>query len=379
MSKPLILVTSASGKTGLQTALQLRQQGLPVRAFIRRHDHRSTLLEQAGAELFVGNQYSLSDMRRAMHGVQRAYQCAPTAPNGLHFNAVFAAAAYEAGVEHVVTLSQWLSSVDHPSLFTREVFISDILMAMRPEMTVTTVNVGWFADNYLMVLDMAAHLGIFAMPLGDGAVKKNAPPSNADVASVAVGALMDPASHAGKTYRPTGPVLLSPNDIAAAMGRVLGREVKYQNISESMMLKALKALPPDNYSEAAVSQLKIYADEYRRGTFAVNAPTQHVLKIGGRVPEDIETIIRREVSERTDLKPGFARTAKAMVGFLKVLATTAPNTSAIEASKDFVQLARSEFCQESEFWQQTHQPESQVEPESQIKPESPARMADSAA
>lgn len=367
MSKPLILVTSASGKTGLQVSLQLRQQGFPVRAFVRRHDHRSTLLEQEGAELFVGNQYSLSDMRQAMHGVQRAYQCAPTAPNGLHFNAVFAAAAYETGIEHVVTLSQWLSSVDHPSLFTREVFISDILIAMRPEMTVTTVNVGWFADNYLMVLDMAAHLGIFAMPLGDGTVKKNAPPSNADIASVAVGALMDPASHAGKTYRPTGPDLLSPNDIAAAMGRVLGRKVTYQNISESMMLKALKALPPDNYSEVAVSQLKIYADEYRRGTFAVNAPTQDVLKIGGRVPEDIESILRRTVSERADLKPGFARTLKAVTGFLKILATAAPNTSAIEASKDFVQLAKPKFCQESQFWQHSH------------RTESPAQIADAAA
>lgn len=361
MSKPLILVTSASGKTGLQVSLQLRQLGFPVRAFVRRHDHRSKQLEQEGAELFVGNQYSLSDMRRAMHGVQRAYQCAPTAPNGLHFNAVFAAAAYEAGIEHVVTLSQWLSSVDHPSLFTREVFISDILIAMRPEMTVTTVNVGWFADNYLMVLDMAAHLGIFAMPLGDGGVKKNAPPSNADIASVAAGALMDPATHAGKTYRPTGPDLLSPNDIAAAMGRVLGRKDKYQNISESMMLKALKALPPANYSEAAVSQLKIYADEYRRGTFAVNAPTQDVQKIGGRVPEDFESILRRTVSERADLKPGFIRTLSAMAGFLKTLITSAPDMRAIEASKDFVQLETPEFCQESQYWQQTHRPECSVQ------------------
>lgn len=361
MSKSLILVTSAAGKTGLQVALQLRQQGFPVRAFIRRQDHRSERLKQAGAELFVGNQYSLLDMRDAMHGVQRAYQCAPTAPNGLHFNAVFAAAAYEAGVEHVVTLSQWLSSIDHPSLFTREVFISDILIKMRSEMTVTTVNVGWFADNYLMVLDMAAHLGIFAMPLGDGTVKKNAPPSNADIASVAVGALMDPATHAGKTYRPTGPELLSPNEIAAAMGRALGRGVKYQNISETMMLKALKALPPANYSEAAVSQLKIYADEYRRGSFAVNAPTQDVLKVGGRVPEDFESMVRREVFERADLKPGFARTLKSMAGFLKILVTSAPDTTAIEASKDFVQIVEPQFCQDSELWRQTHRQKGQIQ------------------
>ncbi|MEM6498509.1 MAG: NAD(P)H-binding protein, partial [Pseudomonadota bacterium] len=142
-SKPKILVTSASGKTGLQASLQLRSKGFPVRAFVRQQDHRSELLEKAGAEIFVGNQYSLTDMRSAMKGVQRAYQCAPTAPNGLHFNALFTAAASEARLEHVVTLSQWLASADHPSLFTREVYISDILIRMRSEMSVTTINVGW--------------------------------------------------------------------------------------------------------------------------------------------------------------------------------------------------------------------------------------------
>jgi NAD(P)H dehydrogenase (quinone) len=87
-SRPKILVTSASGKTGLPTVLQLREKGFPVRAFVRRLDQRSKALENAGAEIFVGNQYSLTDMRAAMNGVKRAYQCAPGAPNALHFNAI---------------------------------------------------------------------------------------------------------------------------------------------------------------------------------------------------------------------------------------------------------------------------------------------------
>lgn len=354
-SRPRILVTSAAGKTGLPTALQLREKGFPVRAFVRRLDHRSEALERAGAEIFVGNQYSLTDMRAAMQGIQRAYQCAPTAPNGLHFNAVFTAAAYEAGIGHAVVLSQWLSSVDHLSLFTREVFINDVLIKMRPEMTVTTINVGWFADNYLMVLDMAAHLGLFTMPLGHGSIKKNAPPSNEDIASVAVAALIDPDTHAGKTYRPTGPDLLSPDEIAAAMGRALGRRVGYQDVSEKMMLKALKALPPSNYSEAAVSQLKIYADEYRRGAFAVNAPTRDVEEVGGRTAETFESIVRRCVAERPDLAPSLGRTVRAVGSFIKILLTRAPNLQAIEAGKDFVLLDAPAFCLEDPDWRDTHQ------------------------
>ncbi len=363
-SNPLILVTSATGKTGTQVALQLLDKGFPVRAFVRRLDHRSKALEGAGAEIFVGNQYSLTDMRAAMEGVKRAYQCAPAAPNPLYFYAAFTAAAYEANLEHVVTLGQWLSAADHHSPMTRVVYMGDILIKMRPEMTVTTINVGWFADNYMNGLDVAAQLGVFSMPLGDGNVKKNAAPSNEDIASVAVGALIDPVTHAGKTYRPTGPELISPNEIAAAMGRALGRKVKYQDIPEKMMLKAFKALgtqaAASNYSEAGAYQIKLYADEYRRGAFAVNAPTRDVETVGGRTPESFESIVGRYVSERPDLKPSVSGKLKALTGFLKILVTRAPNIADIEAQNDFVMLKTPTFCLDDAEWRETHDPDLQI-------------------
>jgi NAD(P)H dehydrogenase (quinone) len=349
-----ILVTSATGKTGLPTALQLLENGFPVRAFVRRLDHRSETLERAGAEIFVGNQYSLTDMRAAMNGVKRAYQCAPGAPNALHFNAVFTVAAYEAGLEHVVTLSQWLASADHPSQMTRDTYIGDVLIKMRSEITVTTVNVGWFAENYLMAMESALHLGMFTMPLGDGDVKKNAAPSNEDIASVVVGALIDPVTHAGKTYRPTGPELMSPNEIAAAMGRVLGRKVKYQDISPNMMLKAIKAVSPPNYSVMLLEALKYYTDEYRRGAFAINAPTQDVAHVGGRTPESFESIARRYLAEHPELTPSFVGKLKAIGGFVKILLTRAPDVKAIEANKDFVILEAPTFCLDDAEWRDTH-------------------------
>ena len=115
----------------------------------RRLDQRSKALENAGAEIFVGNQYSLTDMRAAMNGVKRAYQCAPGAPNALHFNAIHCGGLRSRG-SNTSSRSEWLASADHPhSSHARS--ISVISIAMRPEMTVTTINVGWFADNYLGV------------------------------------------------------------------------------------------------------------------------------------------------------------------------------------------------------------------------------------
>lgn len=353
---PRYLVTSAAGKTGHQTTLQLLANGCRVRAFVRVDDHRAASLRHAGAEIFVGDQYALSDMRRAMHDVQRAYHCAPTAPNGLHFGTVFAIAAQENGVEHVVVLSQWLAAPDHPSVFTREVWLNDAVLAMMPDTTVTRVNVGWFADNYFMVLEPAAQLGLLPMPLGSGSVKKNAPPSNEDIGAVVAGALMDPASHAGKIYRPTGPELVSPDEIAAAMGKALHRKVKYQDISEAMFLKAIKALQPPGFSDAALTQLRLYVTEYQKGAFAVGGPTDAVERVAGREPESFETIARRVVAERPQAVRSLANRAAAIGNFMKILTTPKPDPDAIERRLGHVLLSDPVLCQDSAEWRERHDP-----------------------
>ena len=194
------------------------------------------------------------------------------------------------------------------------------------------------------------------MPLGQGDVKKNAGPSNEDIASVVVGALIDPDLHAGKTYRPTGPALISPNEIAEAMGRALGRTVRYMDISERMMVKALKAIPPANYSEAAVTQLAIYAEEYRRGTFAVNAPTEDVHSVGGREPEPFESIVRRRVAEDPKLEGSFVKSIGAMGGFLKILATRPFDLDQAQVRRDYVRLSSPSFSQDDAAWRVSHQP-----------------------
>jgi len=355
-AKPKTLITSAGGKTGLPTALQLLERGYPVRAFLRRDDRRALRLREAGAEIFVGDQYALADMRRAMQGVQRAYHCEPTAPNGLHFGAVFAVAARENRIEHVVSLGQWLADPHHSSLFTREVWLNDAMLDMIPDCSVTRINVGWFADNYFMVLEPAAQLGLLTMPLGDGSVKKNAPPSNEDIAAVSAGALMDPATHAGKTYRPTGPDLMSPDEIAETPSKVLGRRVRYRDISEAMFLKALAALRPANFSEAAMTQLRLYTEEYRRGTFAVGGPTDAVERVGGRPPEPFEAIARRVTAQRPEAVRSLRNRVTALANFARILVTVKPDVDAIEQRRGHVTLKAPVFAQDSGEWRLGHDP-----------------------
>lgn len=117
-------------------------------------------------------------------------------------------------MEHVVILSQWLSAHDHVASTTREAWLLDRLIAALPETTHTINDMGFFADNYFAGLAATAQLGKLTMPLGPPELRGNAPPSNVDVAAVTVASLADPATHAGRRYRPTGPELLSNVEIA---------------------------------------------------------------------------------------------------------------------------------------------------------------------
>ena len=131
-------------------------------------------------------------------------------------------------------------------------------------------------------------------PTGTG---RNAPPSNEDIARVAVGALLDPHRHDGRAYRPTGPALLSGPEIADALGEALGRRVRHIDIPPWMFMRAVrvnaKRLGADMFFE---SSLRRYLPEYALGTFEVGGPTTHVADVTGVEPEDFLTIARRYVT-----------------------------------------------------------------------------------
>jgi uncharacterized protein YbjT (DUF2867 family) len=215
MTKPRIIVTGATGKTGSVVTTELLKAGYPVRAMVHREDGRSAQLKAQGAEIAVADISDVERVADALKDVQRAYFCPPFDPYMIQGAVAFAVAAKEARLEHVVSLTQWLASPSHPALMTRQHWLVDRLFSMTPGVAHTIVNPGFFADAYLATIGLAAHLGVFPWMYGNS---RNAPPSNEDIARVVVATLIDPARHAGKTYRPTGPELLGAEDMARAIG-----------------------------------------------------------------------------------------------------------------------------------------------------------------
>src|SRR5215813_10490921 len=173
-----------------------------------------------------------------------------------------------------------------PVVADASAWLIDRMFTALPSIAHTVVNPGFFADSpYLEMMPFAAHLGVFPLPVAGES--RDAPPSFADIARVAVAALLDPASHAGKSYRPTGPKLLTVTEMVAIIGRVVGHKVRQARTPLWMFYKAAKA---EGNEPILLSGLRHWFQDLDRGAFAVGAPNDTVRDLTGKDAEDFETI-----------------------------------------------------------------------------------------
>lgn len=344
--KPKVLVTSAAGRTGSIATVELLRRGFPVRAFVKRDDARADTLRRAGAEIFVGDLFDFSDVERALVGVQRAYHCPPFAPNLLHGAMVFALAAELAQLELVVLMSGWNPHPAHPSMLTREHWLANHLYRWMPSVGVIHLNPGLFAFTYLLGLPAIVHLGKLMLPFGDGL---NAPPSNEDIGHVAAELVANPEGRIGRSFRPTGPEAITPQQAADVLGRVLGRTVSYRPTSVKMFAKAAAALGSPIFE---ITNVRHYAAELAGGTFAIGAPSGHVEELCGRPSEDFETIVRRYVANPELITPGL--TVGSRLGALALLAriarTRVPDLDSWDHDHGIHRLENARFAHETPDW-----------------------------
>ena len=216
-------------------------------------------------------------------------------------------------------------------------------------MDVVHINPGIFALMYLLGLPAITHLGMLALPFGDG---RNAPPSNEDIARVGVGVLTNPGPHIGTSYRPTGPELVSSHDIAGILTDVVGRKVRYQDTSFRNFAKAAQAL---GYQRFEIAQIRHYAEEIRNGAYEIGAPTDHVEAITGQKPEPFESIARRYVNNPSLIHPKLSKggKVKALAFVLRMMVQRVQDFDRWERENGCPILREPVFAQDSEEWRKT--------------------------
>src|ERR1700730_8305878 len=207
----MILVTTA-GKIGAEASRLLTQRGAPVRVLVR-HPEKVSALAQAGVDVHTGDLDVPATIDAAMQGVTSVILVSPAIPRQ-ELNVV--ASAVRARVQHVVKIMS-KASADSPIARRRGQFeIESGLIASGLGYTLLKNNA--YMQNFLMRARAIAETSRFGTATGDGRIGHV---DTRDVAAVAVEIAASPTAHAGKTYWPTGPEVLSAQEVAAVFSIVL--------------------------------------------------------------------------------------------------------------------------------------------------------------
>lgn len=343
MTQLKILVTGATGKTGAAVVAQLQRRRVAVRAVIRRRDARSAALAQSGVETVVADPLDLEQMARAMDGVQRAYYLPPFDPSMLSAARVFAVAAEAARLESIVALSQWLASPGHPAWLTRQLWEMEAVFRDLRGVGCTIVNPPFFADNYLRLIGFAAHLGVLPSLTGDS---RNAPPSTEDIAAVVTAALLDPAGHAGRSYCPTGPELLSTTDMSRVLTQVLRRRVQRFEMPMWLFLKAARM---QGVSPSELSGFRYWVRDHKQGAFAFCTPTDHVRQVTGRAPESFDVIARRYAAG-PEARRSLSASARAIADFMRTPMSPGYDLDRFDRERGIAAPVGARFAMQDETW-----------------------------
>jgi uncharacterized protein YbjT (DUF2867 family) len=299
MTKP-VLVTSAAGgrqgKTGRHVSEMLLARGIPVRALVHTIDERSEALRARGAEIFQGDFLDVRSVQRAVQGTSSVYFAYPVQDGLLDATAAMAVAARQAGISRLVNLVMLQSSVDAPTPRMRQNYLSEQVFewagvgAVHVRATVFYENLG-----SQVRLSLPAQ-GAVRLPWGKETTLLPLVAAE-DVARVAVGLLTSPSLPANAAYPVVGTVI-SLKEIIATFGRVLGKNVRYEETTDDEWRHDAIAR---GYNQHAVEHLSALWKALRgaaldpeRARFAV---TDTIEKIGGAKPKSFEQFLREGQSE----------------------------------------------------------------------------------
>jgi uncharacterized protein YbjT (DUF2867 family) len=299
MAKPVLVTSAAGGKqgrTGRHVAEMLLARGVPVRAFVRQIDERSDQLRALGADIVEGDFLDIRSVRRAVQGVSSVYFAYPVQDGLLDATAAMAVAAREAGVSRLVNLVMLQSSPDAPTPRMRQNYLSEQVFEWAG-IGVVHVRATVFYENLgRLVRSSLPAQGAIRLPWGKESTVLPLVAAE-DVARVAVGLLTRPSLTAGTAYPVVGTVI-SLKEIIATFGRVLGKDVRYEEIADEHWKSDALAR---GYNEHSVEHLSSLWKALRAAGLnpetARFAITDTIEKIGGAKPKTFEQFVREQQRE----------------------------------------------------------------------------------
>jgi NAD(P)H dehydrogenase (quinone) len=199
---------------------------------------------------------------------------------------MFAQAAREAQLELIVNMSHIQSRSAARSKATQNHWLSEQIFDWSGVPT-TTLRVTFFMEWLTYIAESIRH-GRYVMPFD--ADSRFAPIAGRDIGLTAATIRAQPEEHAGRTYTLTGPVEYSHQELAAEVGRVLGRELPFESVGATTFLDII-GIPDDT---AKLRHFEAVAIDQREGRLA--GVSDAALKIIGRPLGTVEDFINEHRS-----------------------------------------------------------------------------------
>lgn len=258
----MILITGASGQLGrlvIDNLLNTTPANQIVAAV--RNPEKVTALAEKGVQVRQADYSDLDSLVAAMQGVEKVLLVSSSEVGQRveqHRNVIHA--AKEAGVT-LIAYTSILNADTSPLILAEEHVATENLLAESGVPHVLLRN-GWYSENYTMGLATALAYGVVGCA-GEGKLSTAA---RADYAAAAATVLVKDGQ-AGKVYELAGDNAFTLSEYAAAISKVSGKTVAYQNVPEAEYTKILVGAGlPEGFaailadSETGASKGGLYSD-----------------------------------------------------------------------------------------------------------------------
>ena len=277
-----ILITGATGNIGSELAKQLSAQGVPFRAMVRSLKGTEALAALEGATLVTGDLNDPASLQQALQGIEKAFLLTNSSEQAQTQQLDFVKAAQEAGVQHIVKLSQFAAAKDSPVRFLRYHAVVEEAI-QQSGITYTFLRPNLFMQGLLGFRDTIVHKSAFFAAIGNAKISMV---DIRDIAAVAAAALTSNKHH-NKIYDLTGPAAITHAEVAAELSNVLGRTIQFIDVTPADMRHALDGAGFPAWQ--ADGLIEDYA-HYARGEAAVVA--KRIEEVTGRPARDFGMFAR---------------------------------------------------------------------------------------
>ena len=252
----MILITGASGKTGLAILKALRNTGITVRGLVHRQEQVAATLEAGATQAWVADLENEADLSRALQGIEVVYVIIPNMdPHEVEHCQLVLDQAKRAGVSRLV-----YHSVLHPQTQAMPHHWNKLRVEERVfscGIPATILQPCAYMQNLLAYWDTITRQGIYSVPYAGPLSLVDL----ADVADAAARVLREPA-HTGAIYELAGPQALTQSQVAEIFSQVLKRPVQFSKQDPVQWEKDARGRGMGNYAIDTLLNMFAYYDQH---------------------------------------------------------------------------------------------------------------------